>query len=84
VLLNQKNYQAVKFLKTFINYKITINGIFILFLDAKASPSKSKSSSANSSPKHPYLATSNSAMSAAEKRVQMMKKKANKKTDKKK
>ncbi|VVC31804.1 Hypothetical protein CINCED_3A009812 [Cinara cedri] len=50
---------------------------------AKASPSKSKSSSANSSPKH-YPPTSSTMMSAMEKRVQMMKKKAAKKTEKKK
>lgn len=50
---------------------------------AKSSSSKSKSSSANSSPKH-YPPTSSTMMSVMEKRVQMMKKKAAKKTEKKK
>ncbi|XP_022167030.1 integrator complex subunit 12 [Myzus persicae] len=49
----------------------------------KSSSSKSKSSSANSSPKH-YPPTSSTMMSVMEKRVQMMKKKAAKKTEKKK
>ncbi|XP_050429120.1 integrator complex subunit 12 [Adelges cooleyi] len=49
----------------------------------KASPSKSKSSSANSSPKH-YPPTTSTMMSAMEKRVQLMKKKAAKKSEKKK
>ncbi|XP_050532492.1 integrator complex subunit 12 isoform X1 [Daktulosphaira vitifoliae] len=49
---------------------------------AKASPSKSKSSSDNSSPKH--FPPTSSTISAMEKRVQMMKKKAAKKSEKKK
>lgn len=64
------------------NCKISLNYICFL-LGAKASSSKLKSSSANSSPKH-YLPNHIPVMSAMEKRVQMMKKKAAKKSEKKK
>lgn len=85
----RKNLLAVNLLKVswyeHLKNSKTIYRIFsFLFLGSKSGSGKSKSSSANSSPKHPYTATSSSAMSAAEKRVQMMKKKATKKTDKKK